>query len=350
MDIIFSVAGGLRDSDFGKLIDPLHAVIQKESDLLEKRLHLVDHLFNVEKSSHYAETYETTSGLGEFQAVAEGGEPETDGSEITGKKVVENIEFMKRTVTTMKAMEDAHMKISPEMKRGLRQFVGQYYQTRDRIASVALSSGEAKSVVINKALVDLTTYDGLPLYHKAHKWGGKKKNGTQGNLFYLADGPEALASIEYMEDVFNEGSGRIRNFLDENGNPIGYSADIVRIPGNRLKLEKHLRKLLGSEYAGAVENATINTQSGRYHLFVDPYWISDKDVIDLYSKDANEALLGNVFQNRSKLMVKTKEDNGFNLAHIARCRFGVGFPNYKHTCRIYLLEKDATMATAEKLG
>lgn len=349
MDIIFSVGGGLRDSDFGKLLDPLHAVIQTESDLLEKRVHLVDSLFNVEKSSHYGETYEVSGGLGDFMAVEEGGEPETDGSEITGKKVVENIEFMKRTVTTIKAMEDAHMKISPEMKRGLRQFIGRYYITRDRIASAALTNGESKSIIVNKATVDLTTYDGLPLFHKAHKWGGKKKNGTQGNLFYLADGADAIGSVEYMEDLFNEMSGRIRNFKDENGEPMGYSADTVRIPGNRLKLEKYLRKLFGSEYAGMVENATINTQNGRYNLFVDPYWQSDKDVIDVMSSDCNEAIMGNIFQNRSKLMVKTKEDNGFNLAHIARCRFGVGFGNYKHIGRVYLLDSGATMTTAEKL-
>lgn len=349
MDIIFSVSGGLRDSDFGKLLDPLHAVIQQESDLLEKRVHLVDSLFNVEKSNHYAETYEVSSGLGDFMAVEEGGEPETDGSEITGKKVVENIAFMKRTVTTRNAMEDAHMRISPEMKRGLRQFIGSYYVTRDRIASAALTNGENKSIVINKATVDLTTHDELPLFHKAHKWGGKKKSGTQGNLFYLADGADAFASVEYMEDLFNEMSGKLRNMKNENGEPMGYSADTVRIPGNRLKLEKYLRKLFGSEYAGMVENATVNTQHGRYNLFVDPYWQSDKDVIDIMSSEANEAVMGNIFQNRAKLMVKTQEDNGFNLAHIARCRFGAGFGSYKHIGRVYLLDAGATMSTAEKL-
>jgi hypothetical protein len=349
MDIIFSVDGGLHDSRFGKMLDPLHAVIQTESDLLEKRVRLVDSLFNVEKSNHYAETYEVAGGLSDFQAVLEGGEPETDGSEVTGKKVVENIEFMKRTVTTMKAMEDAHMKISPEMKRGLRQFIGKYFETRDRIASVALTNAEQKSIIVNKATVDLTTFDGHPLFYKAHKWGGKKVSGTQGNLFYLADGADAIGSVEYMEDLFNEASGRLRNMKDENGNPMGYAADVVRIPGNRLKLEKYLRKLFGSEYAGMVENATVNTQSGRYHLFVDPYWQSDRDVIDIMSSEANEAVIGNVFQNRSKLMVETRKDNGFNLAHIARCRFGVGFPNYKHICRVYLLDAGASMATAEKL-
>ena len=123
----------------------------------------------------------------------------------------------------------------------------------------------------------------------------------------------------------------------------------IRIPGNRFKLELYLRKLLGSEYAGAIENATVNTQNGRYHLFVDPYWQSDVDVIDIMSSAANEAIMGNVFQNRTKLMVETSKDNGFNLAHIARCRFGVGFANYKHICRVYLLDKDGTMASAEKL-
>lgn len=349
MDINFSVATGLHDSDFGKLIDPLHLVLQTESDLLEKRVHFVDTFFNVEKSSHYAETYEVGSGLGDFMAVEEGGEPSNDGTEITGKKVIENIVFMLRTVTTLTGVEDAQMKISPEMKRGMAQFAGRYFVTRDRVASAALTNAENKSVIINKANIDLTTFDGLPLFHKAHKWGGKKKSGTQGNLFYRADGSDALASVDYMEDIFNEMSGKLRGMKDENGEPMGYTADTVRIPGNRLKLEKYLRKMFGSEYAGAVENATINTQHGRYHLFVDPYWLSDKDVIDVMSSGCNEALVGNVFQNRSRLKVKTVEDNGFNLAHIARGRFGVGFANYKHIGRLYLLDNGATMSTAELL-
>ena len=349
MDINFSFASGLHDSDFGKCLEPLKMVIQNESDVLDKKLGLVESLFNVEKSSNFAEGYEVRAGLDEFQAVPEGGEPINDGSETTGKKVIENIQFLKSVTLTRSALEDAKMKITPEMKRKLEGFIGVWYRTRNHIASVALTSAENKKVLINGAEVDLTTFDGLPLFNKAHKWGGKKKSGTQCNLFYLADGADAIKSVEYLEDVLNTMSFKLLNMKDENGNVMGYSADTIRIPGNRMALAMYLRKMLGSEYAGSIENATINTQSGKFNLFVDPFWQSDKDVIDVMSKECSKAISGNVFQNRRPLSVSTREDRGLNLETIARGRFGVGFPEYKHIERLYLLDKDATMATAELL-
>lgn len=350
MDITFSYASGLNDSIFGKALEPIRSIILAESDALDKRLGLVDAFFNVEKSTHFAEGYEVRAGLDEFQAVPDGGEPINDGTESTGKKVVENIQFLKSIVLTRSALEDAKMKITPEMQRKIEGFVGVYYRTRNHIASAALSAAENKAIKINGADIDLTTFDGLPLFHKAHKWGGKKKNGTQCNLFYLADGADAIKSVEYLEDVINTASFKLINTKDETGNVLGYEADTIRVPGNRKTLAMYLRKMLGSEYAGSIENATMNTQSGKFNLFVDPFWQANEDVIDVMSKESNKNLSGNIFQNRSKLSVTTREDRGLNLEQIARCRFGVGFPEYKHIERIYLLDKDATMATAELLG
>ena len=349
MDINFTYAGGLNDSIFGKALEPIRMIITAESDALDKRLGLVDQLFNVEKSTNFQEGYDIRAGLDEFQAVAEGGEPINDGTESTGRKVIDNIQFLKSIVITRSALEDAKMKITPEMKRKLEGFVGVYYRTRNHVASAALNSAENKAVIINGAEVDLTTFDKLPLFHKAHKWGGKKKNGTQCNLFYLNDGADAIKSVEYLEDVVNTASFKLLNMKDENGNVMGYAADTIRIPGNRRALAMYMRKMLGSEYAGSIENATLNTQNGKFNLFIDPFWQSDKDVIDVMSQESSKAISGNVFQNRRPLSVNSREDRGLNLEQIARCRFGVGFPEYKHIERIYLLDKDATMATAELL-
>ena len=350
MDIQFSVSNGLNDALFGKCVNPLYKVIQVESDILEKKLGLVDNLFVIEKSRHYADEYAIRSGLDEFMATAEGGQPANDGTETTGHKTIRNISFRKALPITREALEDSQYKLTPEMKRDARAFIGAYYRTRDHIASAALTSAENKSVIINGTTVDLTTYDKLPLFAKAHKWGGAKKSGVQGNLFYLADGAEAIKSVTYLEDVLNTASGRILNMKDENGNAMGYGADTIRVPGNRLALQMYIRKVCGSEYAGAIENATINTQAGKYNIFVDPFWQADHDVIDVMSKSCSDNISGNVFQERTALTVKTTEDDAFNLNTIAYCRFGVGFPEYKHIVRVHLLDKDATMATAELLS
>ena len=350
MDINFSVGSGLNDALFGKTVNPLHKIIQIESDILEKETRLVESLFNVEKSRHYGEEYAVRSGLDEFQAGAEGSQPINDGTETTGQKLIRNISFRKALPITREALEDSQYKLTPEMKRNAKAFIGAYYRTRDHIASAALSNAENKSVKINGTTVDLTCYDMLPLFSKAHKWGGAKKNGTQGNLFYLNDGAEALKSVSYLEDVLNTASGRILNMKDESGNVMGYGADTIRIPGNRLSLQMYIRKVCGSEYAGAIENATLNTQSGKFNIFVDPYWQADHDVIDVMSKRCSENISGNVFQDRTALTVKTTEDDAFNLNTIAYCRFGVGFPEYKHIVRVHFLDTDATMASADLLS
>lgn len=348
MDINFTVAGGLHDSFFGKCLDPLKMIITSESDLLDKQLHLVDGLFEVEKSTHYGETYELRAGLDDFMAIEEGGLPVNDGTESTGKKVIENIEFGKRLTFTRRSIDDAKGKITGDNLRDTKDFISAYYRTRNRIASAALTNGEKQSIIINNAVIDLTCADKNPLFCKTHKWGGKKNSGKQCNLFYLADGADAIKSVEYMEDVLDAASSKILNMKNEDGNVMGYAGDTIRIPGNRRQLAKYIRKVLGSEYAGSIENATLNTQNGKFNIFVDPFWQADKDVIDVMSKECSKNIGGNIFQNRVKLDVKMQEKD-FNLESLAYCRFGVGFPQYKHIVRVYLLDKDATMATAELL-
>lgn len=350
MDVIFSVDAGLLNSAFGKHIDPLKSVILSESDALEKRVNLVEGLFEVEKSTHYGESYQVGAGIGEFMAINEGGEPQNDGAEIVGDKTIKNIEFAKNIPLTRKAILNARGPLAAGVKKLGTDMVGAWFKTRNHAASLALSNAENMHVVINGTSVDLTTYDELPLFSKAHKFGSKKgKSGIQSNLFYVNDGLDAISSVSYLEDVFNTGSGRIRNMKAENGDVMGYNGDTVRIPGNQLHLEKMVRKLLGSEYAGSIENATMNTQTGKYNLFVDPYWVTDHPVIDIMSKEASRSINGNIFQERTRLEVELQK-NKLNMDCIGYGSFGIGFGNYKHIVRIHFLDKDGTMGTAELLG
>jgi hypothetical protein len=49
------------------------------------------------------------------------------------------------------------------------------------------------------------------------------------------------------------------------------------------------------------------------------------------SKDANEALRGNMFFNRVPLTIDSGKDPfTSNFFWVGRCRFGVGFGSYKH--------------------
>jgi len=55
-NIIYSKMSGKNDPIYGKFEHPIKALIQNESNALEKKKSLLSVLFNIEKSNRYAET------------------------------------------------------------------------------------------------------------------------------------------------------------------------------------------------------------------------------------------------------------------------------------------------------
>ena len=84
---------------------------------------------------------------------------------------------------------------------------------------------------------------------------------------------------------------------------------------------------------GALGNGynDINLQYGNWNIVVMPGWQSNDDRVMIMSSEANKNLSGNMFFNRVPLTVSSWVDNHTgNYIWNGRCRFGVGFGNYKH--------------------
>ena len=340
----YSVMSGKNDPMFGKYEHPIKALIESESNQCEKNKTSLDFLYNIEKSSRYSETIMGESDFDTFMAKGEGQEAENDSVQKTFDKNIEHIEFGKEFTITRKMADDARFGIGANMKARPKKFVRAYYKTRVKLGAEALINATKSSFVFNRAVVDLTTGDKLPLFHNKHTYFTDKMKGkTQCNYFY--------GNISESESVFEETlavlANKLRNFKDENGENMGYTADVLVIPCNRPKLEMMAKRVVGSERTTGSNNNDINTQYGNWTLVVLDGWECDTDEIMVMSSEANKNLMGNMFFNRVKLDITSAVDpHTRNYFWNGYTRFGVGFGTWKHILRCVNSDTAVTNANA----
>ena len=335
--IIYSKSSENNNSAIGRIETPLKMIIEHESDLMKKKGGVCEALFNVERSQRFGETIVGGNEFALFAATPEGEAAEKDTQIETYNKFIEHIQFMKEFVITAEMMEDAVYGIATDAKHRAENFARAYYKTVNKICESALINGTEYAMDFGTAEVDLSTGDGLPLFSKNHRWSGYLEgSGTQSNYFWGdVFGKTVGGTREYSTELFEESlyklSSKLRNMLDENGDPLGYTADTLIIPGNNPKLESIVKKVCGSD--GALGNGynDINLHYGNWNVIVLPSWQPEDMRIMVMSSEANKNLCGNMFFNRVPLTVTNWVDNHTgNYIWNGRCRFGVGFGTYKH--------------------
>ena len=337
--IIYSKNSGYNDAAIGRLETPIKMIIEHESDLLTKKGGVCDALFNVEKSNRFGETIVGGNEFDVFQATGEGDSAEQDTLIETYQKFIEHIQFTKEFTITAEMMEDAQYGVAADAKHRAENFVRAYYKTINKICEKALMSGHLTTTTYAGAGLDLTAPDGLPLFSKGHAWGSAETgDGTQDNYFWgdifgKGSGDARAYTTDTFEAALYALAGKIRNMVDERGEPLGYTADTIIIPGNNPKLESIVKKVCGSD--GALGNGynDINLHYGNWNVIVLPSWQPDDMRLMVMSSEANKNLCGNMFFNRVPLTVTNWVDNHTgNYIWNGRCRFGVGFGTYKHIC------------------
>lgn len=343
-EIIYSSMVEKNAPLYGKFIHPIKGFIEAESNICEKNKSILDLLFNVEKSNRYAETIMGESDFDTFMAKAEGAEADHDTVEKTYDKTIEHVEFAKEFTITKKMADDAKFGIGANMSNRPKKFVRAYYKTKIKLAAQALINGTSNTMTFNKATVDLTTGDKLSLFNSAHTYATEKMSGqTQSNYFY-GDLCSDSASFEKALGVM---ANKLRNFKDENGETMGYVADILIIPCNRPDLEMMAKKICGSERTTGSHNNDINTQYGNWTLVVLDGWETTDDRFMVMSREANKNLMGNMFFNRVPLDITSDIDKHTrNLFFNGYCRFGVGFTTWKHIALAVHSDTSVSGATA----
>jgi hypothetical protein len=347
--IIYNKSSGLNDAAIGRMETPIKMIIQHESDLLKKKGGICDTLFNVEKSNRFGETIIGGKEFNMFSATEEGQAADQDTVSDTYYKFIEHIQFTKEFVISAEMMEDANFGIAADAKHRAENFVRAYYKTMNKICESALINATANNTIIAGATIDLCTGNGNPLFYNKHKWGDNVNNGHQSNYFYgkvFSDGSDSNVSPEVFEESLYALAGKIRNMKDENGEPLGYTADTIIIPGNNPKVESVVKKVCGSYGATGGNYNDINLHYGNWNVVVLPSWQPTDRRIMIMSSEANKNLAGNMFFNRVPLTVTNWVDHHTgNYIWNGRCRFGVGFGNYKHI--ILAVDTDTAVANAD---
>ena len=324
--IVYSKQSGVNNAAYGKIETPIKMIIEHESDLLTRAGGIRDSLFNVEKSNRFGETIVGTNEFGVFAASAEGEAAESDTVSEVYSKFIEHIQFMKEFTVTAEMMEDAVVGIAADAKRRAEGFTRAYYKTMNKICECALMNGLSTSATFANATLDLTTPDGEALFSSAHSYG-TDASGNQSNYFYGNIFGGSSASTDAFEESLYELSVKLRNMRDESGEPLGYTADTIILPGNRPVAEAIAKKVCGSY--GTSDN--INLNFGAWRVIVLPGWQASDNRVMIMSSEANKNLSGNMFYNRVPLTVTSWVDNHTgNYIWNGRCRFGVGFGSYKH--------------------
>ena len=335
--LIYSKSSGYNDAAIGRYETPIKMLIEHESDILTKKGGICDQLFNVERSNRFGETIIGGCDFDTFRATEEGSEPTKDTLVETYSKFIEHIQYTKEFVITAEMMEDANYGVAVNAKHRAENFVRAYYKTINKICEAALTSATWTTTTFSGGTIDLTTSDGMPLFSKGHAWGsGETGYGTQDNYFWgdifgKGDQDERVYSTETFEEALYTLAGKIRNMVDERGEPLGYTADTIIIPGNNPKLETIVKKVCGSP--GALGNGynDLNLHYGNWNVIVLPSWQPTDMSIMVMSSEANKNLAGNMFFNRVPLTITNWVDNHTgNYIWNGRCRFGVGFGTYKH--------------------
>ena len=337
--IIYSKSGDFHNPAIGKLETPIKMIIEHESDLLTKRGNIAEMLFNVEKSNRFGETIITGTDFDIFKAAGEGEGAELDNIYDSGRKFIEHIQFMKEFIITAEMIEDAENGVASEAKRRAENFSRAYHKTINKLCTEVLASGTQSSTTFANAAIDLTTADGKPLFSSNHTYGissmaKSQSNNFWGDIFSSGTGSARKASTEAFEEALTELSFKLRNMKDENGEPLGYTADTIILPGNRPIAEMIAKKVCGTYGTLGSANNDINLNYGNWNIIVLPTWQSNTDTCLIMSSEANKNLSGNMFFNRVPLTVNNWVDHHTgNYIWCGRCRFGIGFGSYKHIIR-----------------
>lgn len=335
--IIYSKSSGTNNAAIGKLETPIKMVIEHESDLQTKKGGACDWLFNIERSHRFGETIVGQNEFDIFQATAEGEGAVPDTLREIYHKFIEHVQFTKEFSITAEMMEDANFGVAADAKRRAENFTRSYYKTIHRLCTVALTSATEATADFAGATLDLTTGDGLPMFSNKHVTVTTElemPNYFYGNFMHPGTDTKVY-SIEKLDETLSYFATLMRMGRDEHGSALGYTADTIVLPANRVTLERMVKRLCGSIYVPGSSDNDINLQYHNWNVVILPDWFSNDDRFILMSSEANKELCGNMFFNRVPLTVSSWVDHHTgNYNWSGRCRFGVGFGTYKHAIMV----------------
>jgi hypothetical protein len=313
--VIFSKGSGLNDSVYGKSYEPIKMAISGKAEAFEK-LSVLPHIFNMDKSSHFAEKTTGMTSMNGFQPVDEGGLFPEDEMQEGYSKTLEHVAFKDQFTITREMIDDSTVF---NLRKKPVAFTTGYYRTREKFGVGLLANGASTTMKFGEKTFDTTCNDGLPLFSTAHKsvTGGA----TQSNYFSNAFSADTLALVETA----------MQNFKDDNGNILTVVPDTIIIP-NLGALKKTVFAAINADKDPATANNGFNFLYGRWRVIICPYWVpaAGTSPYIVASSQYNEDYAGAMWFDRMKLEVKAYEDpKTWNMVWQGMARFSAGFNDWR---------------------
>lgn len=319
MAVAISKASGLNDDLWNEWAPLIRSYIMDADKDKNKYDELLNSMFNINKSDKFGEKNTGLTEFADFAITGEGGNAVLDDLQETFPKLIEHEELMKKLIVTKTMVEDSQVNM---IKQKTANFVKAYKRSRAQYATNLLCCEGTKATFGGKADLDRTTGDGKALFAIDHP-GKKAGVPTQSNVFTNAFSVEMLVRLASI----------LRNFRNDSGNKMGYTANKIIIPGDCYAMEEQIRKVIRSELQPGTNNNDINTQKGLWELVVNPLWEHDEGTNPyiIMSDEANQELFGNQFFDRTDLQMKEDVDiDTHNLQYSGRFRMSAGFYNWRH--------------------
>lgn len=284
-------------------------------------------LANVSTSSRWGEKATTIGGLGDYSVKTEGENAAEDTFVEGYSKFIQHYTFAKTFLVSKEMVDDNQIE---EAKSKAVNLVQAYKRSQAKYLTQALTTsvGSNKTMTFGgQSGIDISGADNKALFASDHPLKNSfsgSDNVTQTNLFTNALGNNTT--------MLNRLANIMRNFKDDRGEVLGFTADTIVIPGNQPALEDTVKKIIGSDGEIGTSNNDINTQRGKWKLVVDYLWTpASGSPYIIMSSEANKELLGTRFFNRTGLDVENEvKIESRNLVYNGFARWSAGFTNWRH--------------------
>lgn len=333
---------GIKDARIKGLTVEVSAFIE-ESVQNGGKESMIPKLFLERKSDKAVETVAIEDSLGYMQPTVDGDKPETDKTNQIGSKSVSHVIYTKEVMLTRSMIDDANAKMDPSIEIKARSIPDSYFDTRELVAQNSFIKATDSSWRFGKAKMDLTTYDGKPLFAIDHEYGDETVGhayGTQPNYFYVEMADYNAGNIA---ELLATGAAVIDQMKNANGVAQGFKADTIFVPSSlaTTNLRQMVQRAIGSEFFPGNSGATndINTQHNQWTICPLRFWDAAEDEIIIMSQKAKDQMKS-MFFNRVALDVDVYRDPGTRSLHWnAYTRFSTVHVDYKHCIRIKINPK-----------
>ena len=290
------------------------------------------------KSKRWGEKSTVMGGLGDYGIKAEGQDAAEDTYAEGYSKFIAHNTFSKSVLISKEMRDDNQW---DEAEQRVVNLVQASKRTKAKFVTAALASSVGSTTTMTfggQSGLDIACADALALFNSAHPLKNAGSGVTQGNHFSDVLGSNTV--------VLNKVANKMRNFKDDRGEVLGFTADTIIVPGNDPEYEDFVKRVIGSDGEVGSNNNDINTQRGRWKIVVNPLWTptisSTSHPLIIMSSEALKELQGTKFFTRTPLDIENEvKVESRNMVYNGFERYSLAFTNWRHVALIGSADADA---------